>query len=89
MEKKEYLKLVKSLETKPKKITHSILAFISGGLIGSIGEVIRLDENSPEILMRFGMGCIGCPSAQVETIEQACEIHGLNLDEVLKALNEK
>jgi len=35
------------------------------------------------------MGCIGCPSAQVETIEQACEIHGLNLDEVLKALNEK
>lgn len=42
MEKKEYLKLVKSLETKPKKITHSILAFISGGLIGSIGEVIRL-----------------------------------------------
>ena len=35
------------------------------------------------------MGCIGCPSAQVETIEQACEVHGLNLEEVLSALNEK
>ena len=55
----------------------------------TIGEVIRLNENSEIILRRFGMGCIGCPSAQVETIEQACEIHGLNLDEVLKALNEK
>ena len=55
----------------------------------TIGEVIRLNENSPEILMRFGMGCIGCPSAQVETIEQACEVHGLKLEEVLSALNEK
>ena len=55
----------------------------------TIGEVIRLNEKSPEILMRFGMGCIGCPSAQVETIEQACEVHGLDLEEVLKALNEK
>ena len=55
----------------------------------TIGEVIRLNENSAQILMRFGMGCIGCPSAQVETIEQACEVHGLNLEEVLNALNEK
>ena len=55
----------------------------------TIGEVIRLNENSSEILMRFGMGCIGCPSAQVETIEQACEVHGLKLEEVLAALNEK
>ena len=55
----------------------------------TIGEVIRLNENSPEILMRFGMGCIGFQSAQVETIEQACEVHRLNLEEDLNALNEK
>ena len=55
----------------------------------TIGEVIRLNENSPQTLMRFGMGCLGCPSAQGETIEQACEVHGLNLEEVLNALNEK
>ena len=52
----------------------------------TIGEVIRLNENSPQILMRFGMGCIGCPSAQVETIEQACMVHGIDVD---KSLNEK
>ena len=55
----------------------------------TIGEVIRLNENSSQILMSFGMGCIGCPSAQVETIEQACEVHGLSLDEVLNTLNQK
>ncbi|WP_296648033.1 DUF1858 domain-containing protein [Romboutsia sp. 13368] len=55
----------------------------------TIGEVIRLNESAAEILMKFGMGCVGCPSAQVETIEQACEVHGLNLEEVLNALNEK
>lgn len=42
MEKKEYQKLVKTMEPKPKRVTHSILAFVSGGLIGSIGEVMRL-----------------------------------------------
>lgn len=55
----------------------------------TIGEVIRLNENMAEILVKFGMGCVGCPSAQIETVEQACEVHGLNLEEVLKALNEK
>lgn len=54
-----------------------------------IGEILQLNPNAAEVLMRFGMGCLGCPSAQVETLEQACEIHGLNLDEVLAALNEK
>lgn len=54
-----------------------------------IGEILQLNPKAAEILMRFGMGCLGCPSAQVETLDQACEIHGLNLDEVLAALNEK
>jgi hydroxylamine reductase len=35
------------------------------------------------------MGCIGCPSAQMESLEQACEIHGLDLEEVVAKLNEK
>ena len=55
----------------------------------TIGEVLQLNPNAANILMRFGMGCLGCPSAQVESIEQACEVHGLNLEEVLEALNEK
>ena len=53
----------------------------------TIGEVIRVNEKAVDVLMRFGMGCIGCPSAQAETIEEAASIHGLNLDELIEALN--
>ena len=38
--------------------------------------------------MRFGMGCIGCPSSQMETLEQAAMVHGLDVEDILKALNE-
>ena len=34
----------------------------------TIGEVIRIKEDAPQILMNFGMGCVGCPSSQGETI---------------------
>lgn len=53
----------------------------------TIGEVIRLKDNAPEILMSFGMGCVGCPSAQAETIEDAATVHGLSLESLLESLN--
>ena len=53
----------------------------------TIGDVIKENPQLAETLMRFGMGCVGCPSAQVETLEQAAEIHGINLDDLLEALN--
>lgn len=53
----------------------------------TIGEVVKIKDNAPEILMSFGMGCIGCPSAQAETIEDAAKVHGLNLESLLEALN--
>ncbi|WP_252213553.1 DUF1858 domain-containing protein [Clostridium sp. VAP41] len=53
----------------------------------TVGEIIRIKENAVEILMSFGMGCIGCPSAQSESLEDAANVHGLNLDDLLKALN--
>lgn len=53
----------------------------------TIGEVIKVKENAPQILMDFGMGCVGCPSAQAETIEDAVMVHGLDLDALLEALN--
>jgi hybrid cluster-associated redox disulfide protein len=53
----------------------------------TIGEVVNMKEDAPEILMGFGMGCIGCPSAQAETIEDAAKVHGLNLESLLEALN--
>ncbi|MCF0149132.1 MAG: DUF1858 domain-containing protein [Clostridium sp.] len=53
----------------------------------TIGEVVRIKENAAEILMSFGMGCIGCPSAQAESVEDAAKVHGLNLEALLEALN--
>jgi hybrid cluster-associated redox disulfide protein len=53
----------------------------------TIGEILRTKADAAGILMSFGMGCIGCPSAQAETLEEAAMVHGINVDEILKALN--
>ncbi|MCY6371872.1 DUF1858 domain-containing protein [Clostridium ganghwense] len=53
----------------------------------TIGELIRQDMSKAEVLMSFGMGCVGCPSAQGETLEEAAMVHGLDLNALLEALN--
>ena len=49
----------------------------------TIGELIRTDENIVPILMREGMHCIGCPSSIGESLEEACMVHGLDVNAVL------
>ncbi|MFT5872601.1 MAG: hybrid cluster-associated redox disulfide protein [Clostridium sp.] len=53
----------------------------------TIGEVVRQSPESVQVLMNFGMGCVGCPSAQAETLEEAAAVHGLKLEELMAALN--
>jgi hybrid cluster-associated redox disulfide protein len=53
-----------------------------------ISEIINAKEDAAKILMANGMGCLGCPSAQMETLEQASEIHGLDIEKLLKELNQ-
>jgi hybrid cluster-associated redox disulfide protein len=53
----------------------------------TIGEVVRNYPDKIEVLMDFGMGCVGCPASQAETIEQAAMVHGLELDDLIEALN--
>lgn len=53
----------------------------------TIREVIMAKHEAAEILMAFGMGCVGCPSAQMETLEEAAAVHGMNLNNLLAALN--
>ena len=55
----------------------------------TIGEIIRKDPTRAEVLMAFGMGCVGCPLSQAETLEEAAAVHGLNLDALVEALNKK
>lgn len=53
----------------------------------TIGEVIKANNNKAEVLLQFGMGCVGCPSAQAETVEEAARVHGIELEKLLEALN--
>lgn len=53
----------------------------------TIREVIMAKYEAAEILMSFGMGCVGCPSSQMETLEEAAAVHGMKLDDLLAALN--
>ena len=52
-----------------------------------ISEALKLNEKAGEILLARGMGCLGCPSSQMESLEQAAEIHGLDLESLLTDLN--
>ncbi|WP_218064918.1 DUF1858 domain-containing protein [Vulcanibacillus modesticaldus] len=52
-----------------------------------IGDIVRLKPNSIDVLAKFGMGCLGCPSSQMESLEQAAFIHGLDVDKIIDELN--
>ncbi len=52
-----------------------------------IGEILREKPEAVETLLRFGMGCVGCPSSQMESLEQAAMVHGLDLEKLLEELN--
>ncbi|MBU9738465.1 DUF1858 domain-containing protein [Diplocloster agilis] len=53
-----------------------------------ISDIIGIDTNIIPILMRAGMHCIGCPSAQGESLEEAAFVHGMDADELVNQINE-
>lgn len=52
-----------------------------------IGELLEVAPEKAEILMEVGMHCLGCPASQAETLEEACEVHGIDVEELLEKLN--
>ncbi len=52
-----------------------------------IHEIIEVDPGNAAILMPAGMHCVGCPSAAMESLEEACMVHGMNCDEVIADIN--
>ena len=52
-----------------------------------IGEIIEKAPEKAEILLQAGMHCLGCPASQAETLEEACAVHGIEVEELVKALN--
>ena len=51
-----------------------------------IGDILKTNEDNMRVLMEAGMHCLGCPSSQAETIEEACMVHGLDVNEILSKL---
>lgn len=52
----------------------------------TIGEIIRTNPAVAPVLLQAGMHCLGCPSAQGETLEEATMVHGIDIDELMKAI---
>ena len=52
-----------------------------------IGELLENAPEKAEILLAAGMHCLGCPASQAETLEEACAVHGISVDELVEKLN--
>ena len=53
-----------------------------------IGEMLGMDMGIAAILMAAGMHCVGCPSSAGESLEEACMVHGMDADQVMKRIND-
>lgn len=53
----------------------------------TIAEIIKVDTGVIPILMNAGMHCVGCPSAQGESLEEAAMVHGMNIDTLVEDIN--
>ena len=54
----------------------------------TIEQVLTLDENVVPIFLGFGLHCLGCPMSRGESLEDACFVHGVDVDLVVEKLNE-
>ena len=54
----------------------------------TIGHVVQEYPQSVEVFNRYGMGCLSCPATAFENIEQGAIMHGIDLDQLIKDLNE-
>lgn len=53
-----------------------------------IGELLQIDANIAPVLLNIGMHCLGCPSSQMETIEEAAMVHGIEPDALVNEIND-
>ena len=49
----------------------------------TIGEILRTNPNVAPVLMEAGMHCLGCPSAQAESLEEAAMVHGMDINDLM------
>lgn len=54
----------------------------------TIGQALQINPNIAPVLMGIGMHCLGCPSAQMETLEEAAMVHGLDVEDLMTKIND-
>lgn len=54
----------------------------------TIFEALEINPNAGDILMKYGMHCLGCALAHGETISEAADVHGADLERMLAELND-
>ena len=52
-----------------------------------IGDILDIAPETAPIFLSIGMHCLGCPSSRGETVEQACMVHGVEVEELLTKIN--
>ena len=53
-----------------------------------IGDILDADRGTAKYFLEMGMHCLGCPSARGESIEQACIVHGVDVNSLVDEIND-
>lgn len=53
----------------------------------TIGDILRIKPEAAPILLDMGMHCLGCPSSQGETLEEAAMVHGVDVNKIIELMN--
>ncbi len=52
-----------------------------------IGNILDEAPQTAPFFLEMGMHCLGCPASRSETVEMACNVHGVNADELVEKIN--
>ncbi len=53
-----------------------------------IGDLLDINADVAPFFFEIGMHCLGCPAARSETIEEACDVHGVDCEALVAKLND-
>ncbi|MDD6021240.1 MAG: DUF1858 domain-containing protein [Acutalibacteraceae bacterium] len=54
----------------------------------TIGDILDADRGTSVFFLQMGMHCLGCPASRGETVEEACMVHGVDVDKLVEKINE-
>jgi hybrid cluster-associated redox disulfide protein len=54
----------------------------------TIGDILDAERETVPFFLEMGMHCLGCPASRGETVEEACAVHGVDADELVKKIND-